>query len=107
MAITNTATLQTELDENLNSAGITAENLGSPSPIKILQEAHDADTYSRWYCVGNATDMDITDASSRVQTQAPKSMWCRTTVSNSVANQAVEIIAAMTGNSNVDPDAQS
>ncbi len=35
MAVTDTATLQTALDENLNDQGATGNNLGSPQPIKI------------------------------------------------------------------------
>ena len=113
MAVTTTALLQTALDENLNDQGASAENLGSNQPIKILKEEHDSSLYSRWYCVGHPTDVDDTDASSRVITFAPRAMWCRTTISGNAAAQAAEIIAAMTSSdpsgtvttdANVDPD---
>lgn len=97
MAQTTTAALQAALNT------ITGHGVGSPDPIKILQEVHDSATYSRWYCVGTPTDTDTTPQ----DIYGERAMWCRTTVANTAANQAAEIIAAMKSDANVDPDAQA
>jgi len=98
MAATTTSALQSALNT------ITGHDVGSPNPITILQEDHDSATYSRWYCVGNC---------SLVSTPAvilgERAKWVRTTVANSAADQAAEIVTAFldttTGiNGNVDPD---
>lgn len=88
MAVSTAAALESEIrtDHNLD--------VGSPSPIQIIQEMHDSATYSRYYCVG------------RVEPYAGKSMWVKTTVSGNDGAQADEIRAAMATEGNVDVDAQ-
>jgi len=88
MAATTAAALTTELRTDHNV------DVGSPDPISILQEIHDAATYSRYYCVGNA------------ELYSGKAMWVKTTVSGNAGAQADEIRAAMNSSGNVDPDAQ-
>lgn len=95
MAQTTTSALQAALNT------ITGQDVGSPPPIQILQEVHDSATYSRWYVTGNGSTV-----AAPVTILGERAMWAKTTVANSVANQAAEIVAAMTGNSNADPDAQ-
>lgn len=89
MAATTAAALITELrtDHSLD--------VGSPDPISITQEMHDAATYSRYYCVGN------------IEPYIGKAMWVKTTVSGNAGAQADEIRAAMNTAGAVDPDAQS
>lgn len=98
MAKTTTAALQSALNT------ITGHDVGSPNPIQILQENHDSATYSRWYVQGQG---------SLVSTPAvilgERAKWVRTTVSNSAADQAAEVITAFLDNTtavngNVDPD---
>ena len=98
MAKTTTAALQSALNT------ITGHDVGSPNPIQILQENHDSATYSRWYVQGQG---------SLVSTPAvilgERAKWVRTTVANSAADQAAEVITAFLDNTtavngNVDPD---
>ena len=86
MAATTAANLITELRTDYSV------DAGSPDPIDIIAENHDAATYSRYYCVG------VTDPI------AGKAMWVRTTVSGNAGAQADEIRAAMAQIGNVDPD---
>ena len=98
MAQATTATLQAALNT------ITGHDVGSPNPIQVLQENRDASLYSRWYVQGQG---------SLVSTPAvilgERAKWVRTTVANSAANQAAEVVAAFLDNTtavngNVDPD---
>ncbi len=98
MAKTTAAALQSALDT------ITGHDIGSPSPLTVIHENHDSATYSRWYCVGSG---------SLVSTPAvilgERAKWVRTTVANSAADQAAEVVTAFldttTGiNGNVDPN---
>lgn len=93
MAQTTTAALQSALDT------ITGQDVGSPSPIKILQEDHDSATYSRWYCEGNGSTVAAPGV-----ILGEKAMWARTTVSGNAAAQAAEVIAAFLQDGQVDPD---
>jgi hypothetical protein len=83
---------------------IIGHDVGSPDPIKILQEDHDSATYSRWYCEGSPSTVAAPET-----ILGERAMWCRTTVANSAADQAAEIVAAMTAtigtiDGNVDPN---
>ena len=95
MAQATTATLQSALDT------LTGHDGGTDSPVKILQEVHDSATYSRWYIVG-----DISRVSTPKVIRGERGMWIKTTVANTAANQALEVLAALQLNSNVDPDAE-
>ena len=110
MATSNTAVIQALVDENLNDQGATAAHKGSPRGIQILQEMHDS-TYTWWYCVGNATDMDSTmTARGTIISIAPRAMWVKTTDSGSTTVQAAAIVTAFGTyaagrDSNLDPNA--
>jgi hypothetical protein len=98
MAATTTSALQAAINT------ILGHDVGSPDPIKILQEDHDSATYSRWYCEGNGSTVAAPET-----ILGERAMWCRTTVAGNDAAQAAEIIAAMTStigsiDGNVDPD---
>lgn len=95
MAVTTASALQSALDT------IQGHDIGTISPIRVLKEEHDAATYSRWYVVGQASTV-----SDLVQIFGPRALWAKTTVANSVADQAAEVVAAMKLDSNVDPDAE-
>ena len=105
MAVTDTANLQAALN---TLSGHAATDVGSPDTVSILEEVHDSSLYSRWYVTGHATKI-----SAPAEIMAPRTMWCRTTISGSVAAQAAEIFAALessdpsgtvTTDANVDPD---
>ena len=83
---------------------VIGHDVGSPDPINILKEDHDAATYSRWYVEGNPSVVATPGV-----ILGERSMWVRTTVANSAADQAAEVVAAMTAtigtiDGNVDPD---
>ena len=95
MAVTTTSALQSAINT------LIGHDVGSPDPIKILQEVHDALTYSRWYITGTPSKVAATD-----EIMAERAMWIKTTISGNVAAQAAEVLAALESNSNLDPDAQ-
>ena len=95
MAQITAAQLQSALD------AISGHDVGSPSPVKVLQENHDSATYSRWYVEGNSNEV----ASPKV-IYGERTMWVKTTVAGIAASQAAEVLTALDSNSNVDPDAQ-
>ena len=88
MAISSASALITELRTDRSI------DVGSPDPISILHEEHDAATYSRYYCVGN------------VEPYIGKAMWVKTTIAGNAGAQADEIRAALTQAGAVDPDAE-
>ena len=93
MAVTTTSALQTAINT------LSGHDVGSPNPISILQEDHDAADYSRWYVTGTPS---LTSATEEIM--AERTMWIRTTISGNVAAQAAEILAALESNSNADSD---
>ena len=98
MAQTTAAALQSALDTS------TGHDVGSPSPLQVLKEDHDSATYSRWYCVGSGSLVSTPGV-----ILGERAKWVRTTVANTAANQAAEIVTAFldnttTVNGNVDPD---
>ena len=95
MAVTTTAALTAAINT------LIGHDVGSPDPIKILQEDHDAATYSRWYVTGTPTKVAAPG-----EIMAERSMWVKATVSGDAAAQAAEVLAALESDSNVDPDAQ-
>ena len=91
MAVSDAEALMVELraDDGID--------IGSPDAIKITEEAHDSATYSRYYCIGEASKYQ------------GRSMWVRTTVAGTAGAQADEIRAALTAtigtiDGNVDPN---
>jgi len=95
MAQTTTAALQSAINT------LSGHDVGSPNPITILEEDHDAATYSRWLVTGHPTKV-----SAPGEIMAERTMWCKTTVSGNAAAQAAEIFVALESDSNLDPDAQ-
>lgn len=95
MAVTTTSALQAAIDT------LSGNDVGTVSPVKILQEVHDSATYSRWYVMGNSNRV-----ANPTSIYNDKGLWVKTTVSGNVAAQAAEVLGAMRLDSNVDPDAQ-
>lgn len=95
MAQLTAAQLQTALDT------ISGHDVGSPSPVKVLQEDHDSATYSRWYVEGNSNEVAAPKT-----IYGERSMWVKTTVAGIASAQAAEVLDALDSNSNVDPDAE-
>ena len=98
MAATDTAGLTSAINT------LIGHDVGSPDPIQVLEEDHDAATYSRWYVSGNPSKV----ASPGI-ILSDRAMWVRTTVAGNAAAQAAEVLAAMTAtvgiiDANVDPD---
>lgn len=94
MAVTTTSALQSAINT------LSGHDAGSPNPITILKERHDAATYSRWYVTGHPTKV-----SAPGEIMAERCMWVRTTISGNAAAQAAEILVALEDDSNLDPDA--
>lgn len=95
MAATTAVALQAALNT------LQGHDVGSPDPIKILEEDHDAATYSRWYVSGHPSKVGAT-----AEIMAERAMWVKTTVSGSAADQAAEVLVAMEDQSNIDADAE-
>jgi len=95
MAVTTTAALQAAINT------LIGHDVGSPNPITILEEVHDAADYSRWYVSGTPTKVAAPG-----EIMGERVMWCKTTISGNAAAQAAEILVALESDSNVDPDAQ-
>jgi len=95
MAVTTTAALQSALNT------LSGHDVGSPNPITILKERHDAEDYSRWYVTGHPTKV-----SAPGEIMAERCMWCKTTISGDAAAQAAEILVALEDDSNIDADAE-
>lgn len=95
MAVTTTAALQSAINT------LSGHDAGSPNPVTILKERHDAATYSRWYVTGHPTKV-----SAPGEIMAERAMWCKTTISGNAAAQAAEILVALEDDSNIDVDAE-
>ena len=95
MAQTTTSALQSAIDS------LIGHDAGTMSPVRVLQEAHDSATYSRWYVAGNYSPVGATQT-----IRGPRALWAKTTVSGNAAAQALEVLTAMGLNSNIDPDAE-
>jgi hypothetical protein len=95
MAVTTTAALQSAINT------LSGHDIGSPDPIKILEEVHDSATYSRWYVTGHPSLVSATG-----EIMGERTMWCKTTIAGNDAAQAAEILAALESDSNIDPDAE-
>ena len=102
MAKTTTAALQGAINT------LSGHDIGSPNQISILKEEHLPLLYSRWYVTGSPKRVSLLK-----EYQQERTMWCQTTWTNSAADQAAEVLAALessdpsstvTTDANVDPD---
>lgn len=95
MAQTTAAALQTAINT------LSGHDVGSPNPITVLEEDHDAATYSRWYVTGTPS---LVSAPGEIMGE--RTMWVKTTVAGDADAQAAEVLVALESDSNLDPDAQ-